>query len=141
MSRAQMMVWLVVQEAIEDRRGEHLVAEDGAPLRDDLVGRDEQAAALVATGDELEEEMRAAPLERQVAELVDDEQLRLCEEARALGELALGLGLRERREERRRAGEEDRVAGLDDGAAERDREVRLADAGRAEEQHVLRAGR
>jgi hypothetical protein len=48
----------VMQELIEDCRCEDLVAEDGAPLRDQLIGRDQQAAALVASGDELEEEMR-----------------------------------------------------------------------------------
>ena len=57
-----------------------------------------------------------------------------------VGELAFGLGLRERGDQRRRRDEEDRVAGLDGGAAERDREVGLADARRTEEQHVLGAG-
>ena len=80
----------MVQEAVEDRRREHVVAEDGAPLRHDLVGRDEEAAALVAPRDELEEEMRGALLEGQVAELVDDEELRL-REVRELGvELRVG---------------------------------------------------
>jgi hypothetical protein len=36
----------VVQESVEDRGSEHLIAEDGAPPRDGLVGREEQAAAL-----------------------------------------------------------------------------------------------
>ena len=67
-----------MQQPVEDRGGEDLVAEDGAPLRDDLVGGDQQAAAFVPAGDELEKEMGAAPLKRQVAELVDDQQLRLA---------------------------------------------------------------
>jgi hypothetical protein len=48
-----------MQQAIEDRGGEHLVTEDSAPLRHELIGRDEQAAALIATGHELEKEVRA----------------------------------------------------------------------------------
>lgn len=50
----------VVQEPVEDGRGEHVVAEDLAPLRDELIGRDEEAAFLVAARDELEEEMAVA---------------------------------------------------------------------------------
>jgi hypothetical protein len=48
----------VVQEPIENGGGQDFIAENGAPLRDQLIGRDQQAAALVASGDELEEEMR-----------------------------------------------------------------------------------
>ena len=67
----------MVQEAVEDRCGEHLVAEDGPPLRHELVRRDDHRALLVPTCDELEEQVRAALLERQVPELVNDEELRL----------------------------------------------------------------
>jgi hypothetical protein len=84
--------------------------------------------------------MGTALLEGQVAELIDDEELGLGVEAEALGELALGLGLGERRQERSGAGEERGVAGLDGGPAERDGEVGLADAGRAEDEDVLRLG-
>jgi hypothetical protein len=43
----------------------------------------------------LKEQVRAALLERQVAELVDDEQLGLGVEAELVGESAVGFGLRE----------------------------------------------
>jgi hypothetical protein len=130
----------VVQEPVEDRGGDHLVAEDLAPLRDHLVGREQHAAALVATRDELEEQIRAALLEGQIAQLIDDEELRLREEADLLGEATFGFGLRKRADERRRRDEEDGVSGLDDGAAEADREVSLADTRRAEQQDILGAG-
>src|SRR5262245_51552778 len=48
-----------MEQAVEDRGGEDLVAEDGAPVRDDLVRGDEQAAPFVAARDELEKEMGA----------------------------------------------------------------------------------
>jgi len=44
----------VVEQPVEDRSGQAVVAEDGAPLRHDLVGGDEQAAAFVPPCDELE---------------------------------------------------------------------------------------
>ena len=127
----------VMQQPVEDRRGEDVVAKDGAPLRDDLVRGDEQTAAFVPPGDELEKEMGAASFKRQVAELVDDQQLRLGVKHQAITELAVGFGFGQRRQERRGAREEDGVAGFDDGAAERDREMRFADAGRAEDQDVF----
>ena len=50
----------VMEQPVENRRGEDVVAEDGAPLRDELIGRDQQAGALVPTGDELKKEVGAA---------------------------------------------------------------------------------
>src|SRR5262245_61862025 len=79
----------VVQQPIEDRRGQDIVAEDGSPLRHELIRGDEQAGALVATRDQLEKEMRAAALKRQVSELVDDQQLRLRVKHQSVTELAV----------------------------------------------------
>ncbi|HXQ76809.1 MAG TPA: hypothetical protein VN797_01310, partial [Gemmatimonadaceae bacterium] len=52
------------------------------------------------TSDELEEEMGRALLERQIAQLVDDEQLGLGEEGELVGDLAVEFGAGERSEER-----------------------------------------
>jgi hypothetical protein len=57
----------VMQQTIEDGRGEDFFAEDGAPLRYQLIGGDEETAALVATCDQLKEQVRAAALERTVS--------------------------------------------------------------------------
>src|SRR3954465_3314462 len=121
-----------MEEAIEDRGGEHVIAEDRAPLGHELIGRDQQAAALVPPRDELEEEMRAASFKREVAELVDDQQLRLREKHETVAELSVRFAFGQRRQERRGAGEQDRVASFDDGPSEGDREMRLADTGRTE---------
>jgi hypothetical protein len=119
----------VVQKAIEDRGGQDFVAEDGAPLGDELIGGDQQAATLIATRHELKEEMGAAACEGEVPELVDDEQLRFAEKHQPIGELPLGLGLGQRREQRRGAGKEHRVSRFDDGTAECNRQMGLPDAG------------
>src|SRR5213592_3003069 len=89
---------------------------------------------------ELKEEMSTLAFERHVAELVDDDQLRFAVEEHPTREDALALAVDEVGEERRRRGEEHGVASLDDGAAEGDRQVRLADAGRPEEERILGAG-
>jgi|RhiMethySRZTD1v2_1073278.scaffolds.fasta_scaffold30384_6 hypothetical protein len=114
-----------MQQAIENGGGRHIVAKDCSPLRDELIGGDEQAPALVAPGHQLKEEVGAAALEWQIPELVDDQELRLAEKHQSVRELALGLGARQRREEGRGADKEDGVARFDDSAAERDGEMRL----------------
>src|SRR5690606_14137730 len=124
----------VVEQAVEDRGRDDRIAEDAAPFADRTVARDEQAPALVAARDELEEEMRSLGLEREVAELVDDQKLRLGPVLEPLLEPALELGLAELGHQRVRRHEQHAVAGADHFAAKRDGKMRLADAGRAEEQ-------
>src|SRR6185436_14371476 len=65
----------VVQEAIEDRRGDDAVAEDLAPLAEALVRGQDDAAALVARRDEREEGGGRHAVIGPHAELVDDKQL------------------------------------------------------------------
>ena len=126
-----------MEQAVENRGRQDVVAEDGAPLRHDLIRGDQQTATLVPTRHKLEKEMGAAAFKRQVSELVDDQQLRLAVKQQALGELAFALGFHERGEQGRRAREEHRVAGFDDGTAECDREMGLADARRAKDKNVF----
>ncbi len=66
----------MVQQAVQDRRGERLVADELTPLREALAGREHDRAALVAFADESEEVRRREMIERFVADLVDDEQPR-----------------------------------------------------------------
>src|SRR5215475_4980216 len=64
----------VMEEPIEDRGGDYPVAEHIAPSGEALVAGDDHRPALVAVADQLEEEVRAQPIDRQVANLVDDQQ-------------------------------------------------------------------
>src|SRR3546814_8558401 len=66
----------VVQQAIQDGGGDHRVAEHRAPLGDRAVRGEQDRAALVTPADQLEEQVGGVRIERQVAELVDDQQLR-----------------------------------------------------------------
>src|ERR1700759_557306 len=127
-----------VQETIEERCREDFVSEHRAPLRDELIGRDERARLLVAPCNEREEEMGAASLERQVPEFVDQEQFRLRVEAQPFFEIAFGFRAGERSQQRRRACEQRRGPGLDEGSPDPNREMRLTDARWSEDQHILR---
>src|SRR6266581_4415363 len=64
----------VVEDAIQDRRGDDPVPEDLPPAAEALVAREDHGAALVVAADELEEQVRPLAVDRQVPDLVDDEQ-------------------------------------------------------------------
>jgi hypothetical protein len=87
---------------------------------------------------ELNEQMRTAPLEPEVPQLVNDQESRGAVEPEWVGELALTFGFRERGQERRRAGEEDRMAGFDDRPVQ-SRGV-FVDPGRAKDRHIVGLG-
>jgi hypothetical protein len=63
-----------MQDAIEDRRGDDTIAKDLTPAAEALVAGEDHRAALVPAADELEEEVGAGAIDRQVADLVDDQQ-------------------------------------------------------------------
>ena len=52
-----------MSEAVEQRRGEFLVAEDLHSLAEREVGRDGRRALLVAVGEEVEQQLAAGALE------------------------------------------------------------------------------
>jgi hypothetical protein len=63
----------VVDEAIDERGGDHRVAEDFAPGFEAAVGGDDDRTAFVAARDEREEQVGGLAFKRQVADFVDDE--------------------------------------------------------------------
>src|SRR5688572_21955149 len=78
-----------ISQPIEERRREFLVpGEDLRPLAEGEVARDEHGAPLVACGEEIEEEFAARTIERDEAELVEDEQLDALEPTLQPGQLA-----------------------------------------------------
>jgi hypothetical protein len=96
-----------------------------------------QAAALVAPRDELEEQVCGVGLERQVAELVDDQQLGLGVEGQPLLQPAFGVALGQGGHQGRRGDAQDGVALADRLAAGRDRQMGLAHAGQPQQEQGL----
>jgi hypothetical protein len=64
----------VVDEPIDQGGRDHRVAEDLAPLLEAAVAGDDDRAALVAAGNEREEQVGGLALQGQVADLVDDQE-------------------------------------------------------------------
>jgi len=65
----------VVQQPVEQRTGQHVIAEERSPLGEALVAREDQAARLIAGIDEVEQQGGLPCAEARVADLVDDEHL------------------------------------------------------------------
>jgi hypothetical protein len=62
------------KQPIEQRRGRHRVAKDVAPFCEAAIGGEDHGAALIASVDELEEQIAAAGDDGQVSDFVDDKQ-------------------------------------------------------------------
>ena len=64
----------VMQEPVDERCGHDLVAQDLAPLLEAFIRGQHSGCALIAPIDELEEEHGTGLADRQVADLVDDQE-------------------------------------------------------------------
>ena len=124
-----------MQQAIDECSGHDLVAQD--LIFEAFIGGEHSGCALVAPVDELEEEHGAGLADRQVADLVDDQERGIGEDLEAASELAGGLGFFERGDEIGQSAVVDSAPALRRRNGEADREMRLADARRAEEDDVL----
>ncbi len=74
----------VMEDPIEDGGGDHRVPEDLVPLAEASVRGQDESALLVAAGDELEKQVRTVPVDRDLADLVDDQELGLGVELQPL---------------------------------------------------------
>src|ERR1700677_235692 len=123
-----------------EQRGRHLrVAEHGGPLAEAEIGRDDDAGALVELAQQMEEQGPAGGAERQVAKLVEDDEIGVGEPRRDLAWFALKLLLFESVDEFDGGKEPDALAVMLDGLdADRRGEGRFACARAADQAAILR---
>ena len=119
-----------MEHPVEQCSGHDLVAEDPAPLLEALVRRQHGRGVAVAPVDELEEEDGATLGDRQVADLVDDQECRVGQRLEAAVEPAGRLGLLQRVHQVGQGSEVDLAPVLGRRDRQADRQVRLADPGR-----------
>src|SRR5271170_126432 len=127
-----------VSETVE-QRGRHLrVAEHGGPLAEAQVRRDDDAGALVELAQQMEEQGAAGGAERQVAQLVEDDEIGVGEPGCDLARFALKLLLFESVDEFD-GGEEPYALAvmLDRLDADRGGEMRLPRAGAADQDDIV----
>ena len=119
----------VVGEAVDDCCAQAGVGEGVGPGGEGLVGGDRDGVLLLSFGEDLEQQFGASPVEFQVAELVNHEEVDAAVAVDGLGELFLVGGFDELVHEPGGEGVSDAVALLGGGGAERDEQVGLAGAG------------
>ena len=61
----------MAQQTVQDRRSQHLIAEDLAPVDEALVGGEDKAGLLIASLNEPEQQTGILPGQGQVAHLID----------------------------------------------------------------------
>ena len=127
----------MVEKAIEKRGGDDGIAEDVTPFGEAAIGGEDHGALLVSGVDELEEEIAATGNDRQVADLVDDQEGCSAEIAQALPELTFPLRGSQRGDDVGEGGEVDAPAGFDGLDGERRGKMAFAGAGRTEQMHDL----
>ena len=65
----------VMGQPVEQRRGHLRIAEHTRPLGEAEIGRDEDAGALIEFADQVEQQCAAGLAERQITELVEDDDI------------------------------------------------------------------
>ena len=69
----------MVREAVEQRGGHLGIAEDGRPLAEGQVGGDDDRGLFVELADQVEQQLSARSGERQVAQFVEDHDVKPAE--------------------------------------------------------------
>ena len=129
----------VVHEAIDQGGRHYLIAEDLAPLFEALIAREDGGGVFVPAREQLEEEHGSRARDREVADLVDDHQAGEDERAEAMREAAARLRFFQRVQEIGERREVDAPPMLGCRDRETQREVRLPDARRSKQHHILLA--
>ena len=65
----------MVREAVEQRGGHLGITENGRPFTEGEIGRDDDRGTLVETADQVEQQLAARLRERQITQLVEDDEV------------------------------------------------------------------
>ena len=83
----------MVDDAVDDRGGEFVIREDGAPFAEFDVGGEDDTASFIGAGDDLVEQAGAVDVEGHVAEFIEDDQIGAGQVLEDLIETAGAFGL------------------------------------------------
>lgn len=125
----------MVEQPVEDSRGDDCIAEEFLPVPEALVGGDDNRASLISVRDELKEQIGFLCGYGQVAHLINDDQRRTSV-GFPLG-LALFLELADQRIHGRKINLETVMTGLD---GQGDRQMGLAHPRGAQKDDVFLSG-
>jgi transposase len=127
-------------QPVDDGGAEPGIGEGLGPAGKRVVGRDRDGGFLLAVGEHLEQQFRAALIELHIAQFIDAKQIDAAVAGDGLGELLVIGGLDELVDELRGHDISDPVAGHRGGGAEADEQVAFAGARVADEAADLPVG-
>ena len=127
----------MMREAIEQRAGQTLIAEDARPFLEWQIRRDDGRATFVTLAEYFKQKLRAGLRERHITEFVDDEQFDGGELRLEFQETPLVARLHQLMNEAGRREEGDREAALAGGQAERQTGMRLSRAGITQSNNIV----
>src|SRR5690606_10709362 len=115
----------------------YLIPEDRTPFLEALVRGEYRRGRLIATCHQLEEEHRPGARDRQVPDLIDDQERGMREHLQSLRQSTGGLRLFQTRDQIRERAIVHTTATLRRCDGQTDGQVRLAHAGGTQQDHVL----
>src|SRR6516162_6785661 len=127
-------------EPVDDGRAEPRVGEGAGPFAEGGVGRDRDGGAFLAFGEDLEQQLGAAPVQLEVTQLVQAEQVDAAVAGDGAGQGLVVGGLDEFVDQRGGGDVPDPVTVLGGGGAQPDQQVGLAGAGVADQAARLPGG-
>ena len=128
----------MMREAVQQRGGHLGIAKDAGPFAEAEVCRDDDAGAFVELAEQMEQHRTARGTERQVPELVEDNEIGMDKPIGDLARSSLRLLLLERVDQLDGREEPDTLVMMLDGLnADCRRDVRLARAGTADQDNVV----
>jgi len=83
----------MMQDPVKDGGGDDRIAKDLIPLAEASVGGQDQCPPFIASGYELEEQMRSMAIDGDIADFVNDQKLGLTVELQAFFDSVFCIGL------------------------------------------------
>lgn len=118
---------MVMEYPVKYSAGERgVVVEDGWPLFEYAIRRQDDATAFVATAEDLKQQIGTLLVDRQIPQFVDDKDVWLAIFCQLVLEAMLGVGCTQHVDHVDRRGEENTMAGVAGLMGKCDRQVRFA---------------
>ena len=127
-----------MEQAVQDGRRDDLVAEDRAPIAIAFVAGENDAATLIASADQLEEDGRSEIIQRKIAHFVDDQNLGRQIHAHAPIQASFAIGSTEIVDQIVCGHKVGAEAGLNRRLGQGDTQMRFPDTGWSEKDDIAR---
>ena len=83
----------VMEDTVQDSGGDGDVGKDLVPLGEGLIGSEDSGGLLIASGNQLEEEIRSLNVHREIADFINNEHSVLGKDFQSVRQTVLKMGL------------------------------------------------